>query len=276
MTKAAQHQEVVAALKSDGLSNVEIHRKLNKGGHVVSLSVVDRIVRCFTKQREREGDPDTLMAHSLSSNTLNNATKFSHHSIQGHHHSIQGVERFADKGKLRWSMSVGCLLNPNSPAARYGSKAVFKRPVLGCGVLLGHRGSTLLVPDLHLPYQHRDAFSFLGALNDYYKFERVLCETDALNSEDEFELAMAHSRKLQGMFPHMVITIGNHDAIPVRQAQAVGLPLGMLSDFNKVYGLETTWQWVDQHWFDSWGAYPVVIPMVLGASDGWDGRILKV
>jgi len=234
---------------------------------------------------------DTLMAHSLSSNTLNNATKFSHHSIQGHHHSIQGIERFADKGKLRWSMSVGCLLDPSSPAARYGSKAVFKRPILGCGMLLGPKGNTLVIPDLHLPYQHRDAFDFLQLLSKTYKFKRVLCvgdifdhhrpsfhesETDAMNAEDEYEMAIEDSKALQKLFPEMVITIGNHDAIPVRQAKAVGLPLGMLADFNRVYDLKDSWQWTDQHWFDSWGSYPIVVPMVLRKSGRWDGSILRV
>ena len=234
---------------------------------------------------------DTLMAHSLSSSTLNNATKFSHHSIQGHHHSTQGIERFADKGKLRWSMSVGCLIDPDAPAARYGSKNVFKRPILGCGVLIGPKGGTLVVPDLHLPYQHADAFQFLQALDRRYRFKRILCvgdifdhhrpsfhesESDAMNSEDEYTQAVEDSQKLQKMFPNMIITIGNHDAIPVRQAKAVGLPLGMLSDFNKVYGLKPTWKWVDQHWFDSWGSYPVVIPMVLRKNGRWDGNILSL
>lgn len=230
------------------------------------------------------------MAHSLSSNTLNNATKFSHHSIQGHHHSIQGIERFADKGKLRWSMSVGCLIDPESPAARYGSKAVFKRPVLGCGVLLGPKGHTLIIPDLHLPYQHKDSFKFLAALDEHYGFSRVLCvgdvfdhhrpsfhesETDALNSEDEFKKAQEGAWVLQEMYKSMVITIGNHDAIPIRQAKAVGLPLAMLSDFNRVYDLKPTWVWEDQLWFDSWGSFPIVLPMVLKANGRWDGRILK-
>ena len=233
---------------------------------------------------------DTLMAHSLSSSTLNNATKFSHHSIQGHHHSIQGIERSADKGKLRWSMSVGCLLDPDSPAARYGSKAVFKRPILGCGMLLGPKGNTLVMPDLHLPYHHVEAFDFLELLSKHYKFTRVLnvgdifdhhrpsfheSETDAMNSEDEFEAALRESKALQKMFPEMIITIGNHDAIPVRQAKNIGLPLAMLSDFNKVYNLKDGWEWVDQYWFDSWGSYPVVVPMVLKKNGRWDGNILR-
>jgi|TARA_R110000822_G_scaffold105136_3_gene232555 hypothetical protein len=234
---------------------------------------------------------DTLLIHSLSANTLSNATKFSHHSIQGHHHGTQGVERFADKGKLRWSMSVGCLLDPHSPAARYGSKNVFKRPILGCGMLIGPKGNTLLVPDLHLPYQHPEAFDFLAALHEYYQFKRILnvgdvfdhhrpsfheSETDALNPEDEFYMAKADASYLQEMFPEMIITIGNHDAIPVRQAKTIGLPMAMLCDTNKIYDLKATWKWVDQLWFDSWGSYPITVPMVLTKRGAWDGRILEL
>jgi len=233
---------------------------------------------------------DTLMVHSLSSNTLNNATKFSHHSIQGHHHSIQGIERFADKGKLRWSMSTGCLVDPDSPSARYGSKMVLKRPILGCGMLLSKRGNTLVIPDLHLPYHHRDAYVFLRALDARYQFKRVLCvgdifdhhrpsyhesETDALNAEDEYMAARDAAHELQDMFPRMTITVSNHDAIPVRQAKTVGLPIQMLHDTNKIYGLHSSWQWVEQYWFDSWGSYPIVLPMVLRTNGRWDRSILE-
>jgi hypothetical protein len=234
---------------------------------------------------------DCLLIHSLSANTLSNATKFSHHSIQGHHHGTQGVERFADKGKLRWSMSVGCLLDPHSPAARYGSKNVFKRPILGCGMLIGTKGNTLLVPDLHLPYQHPDAFDFLWALHTQYKFKRILnvgdifdhhrpsyheSESDALNPEDEFRAAKAKAHELQSMFPDMTITEGNHDLILVRQAKTIGIPLAAICDANKTYDLKKSWRWVDQLWFDSWGSYPIVVPMVLKRGGRWDGRVLEL
>jgi len=231
------------------------------------------------------------MVHSLSSNTLNNATKFSHHSIQGHHHSIQGVERFADKGMLRWSMSTGCLLDPNSPAARYASRAVLKRPILGCGLLLSQKGSTLVISDLHLPYQHPDAFDFLSALDEQYGFQRVLnvgdifdhhrssyheSETDAYGEDEEFRRAQSGAWELQERFPRMVITRGNHDDIPVRKAKTVGLPTSMLHDTNKIYELDDGWKWENQHWFDTWGAYPIVVPMVLNKRGRWDKGILAI
>lgn len=234
---------------------------------------------------------DTLITHSISSNTLNNATKFSYNSIQGHHHSIMGIERFNDENLLRWSMSVGCLLDPDSPAARYSRSAVLKRPILGLGMLLGERGHTLVISDMHLPYQHRDAFDFLEALDRKYRFARVLnvgdlydhhrgsyheAEPDAMSEDEEFEQAGKCGRLLQEMFPNMVITKGNHDNIPVRKLKTCGLSANIIGDYNKMYDTADTWEWVDRHYFDSWGSFPVVHPMVLNSRGRWDKCIMRV
>ena len=105
---------------------------------------------------------DTTMTHAISTNTLNNAAKLSHNSIQGHYHSKFGIERYADSHMLRWSMTVGCLMDTNSPAARYGA-GVLSRPINGSGMLLGSRGNTLVISDMHMPYHHRDSLDFLWA-----------------------------------------------------------------------------------------------------------------
>ena len=240
----------------------------------------------------RKEKADTLMVHTLSTNTLLNATRFSHNSIQGHHHSIQGVERFADKGSLRWSMSVGCFLDPDSPAARYANRAILKRPILGTGMLIGERGNTLVISDMHLPYQHKDTFDFLHALNEHYGFDRILnvgdlydhhrgsyheSEVDAHSEEKEFKLAMKYAKELQSLFPDMTITEGNHDCIPVRKAKTLGLSSGMIKDYNEMYDtFDGDWVWKQEHWFDSWGTYPVTVPMVLDRRGRWDGVILKI
>ena len=235
--------------------------------------------------------PDTLMVHSISTNTLNNAARFSHCSIQGHHHSVFGVERYADKGLLRWSMTVGCLLDPNSPAARYASKQVLKRPILGVGLLLGERGNTLIISDMHLPYQHKDALDFLFTLDTYYDFDRVLnvgdlydhhrgsyheSEVDAMSEEEEFHKAKKVAHELQSIFPEMVITEGNHDCIPVRKAKTLGLSSMMIKDYNQMYDTEDTWEWKREHWFNAWGSFPITHPMVLNKRGRWDKCILKV
>ena len=234
---------------------------------------------------------DTLMTHSISTSTINNATKFSHHSIQGHYHGTQGVERFADKVKTRWSMTVGTLMDPDSPAARYGATSVTKIPILGCGLLIGGKGSTLVISDLHLPYQHCDAFNFLDRLATEFKVKRVLCvgdiydnhrgsyhesEADAMGEEEEYETAMAHAKTLQGLFPNMVITLGNHDIIPRRKAKTMGLPSSMLSNMNKLFDTKSSWKWKDHYMFDSWGSYPMTVPMILDSKGRWDENLPKV
>jgi len=85
-----------------------------------------------------------LMVHSMSVNTLTNAKTHSHHSIQGHHHGRFGIEYFADTEVLRWSMSVGCLIDPHSPAFNYGKGNTNNRPVLGCGGIIENR--PVLIP----------------------------------------------------------------------------------------------------------------------------------
>jgi len=234
---------------------------------------------------------DTLMVHTLSTNTLNNATRFSHNSIQGHHHSVFGVERYADKGLLRWSMTVGCLLDPESPAARYSQRNVLKRPILGVGLLLGERGNTLVISDMHLPYHHRDAMDFMSTLDNYYDFDRVLnvgdlydhhrgsyheSEVDALSEEEEFFAAKKAAHELQNIFPQMVITEGNHDCIPQRKAKTLGLSHLMVKDYNQMYDTDDTWEWEKEYWFDSWGTFPITHPMVLNKRGRWDKCILKL
>ena len=74
---------------------------------------------------------DTMMVHSVSSSTKNNAARFSHNSIQGHFHSNFEISYAADTNQIRWAMTVGCLMNPDGVAARYGSGIILKRPIKG-------------------------------------------------------------------------------------------------------------------------------------------------
>lgn len=81
-------------------------------------------------------ETDCLLVHTMSTNTLNNAKSHSHCSIQGHHHSSFGIEYFTDLNMIRWSMTVGCLVDIHSPAFNYAKGATMKRPVIGCGAII--------------------------------------------------------------------------------------------------------------------------------------------
>jgi len=85
-----------------------------------------------------------LLTHSQSSSTLNNAKSHAHCTIQGHHHGVFGIEYFADSEILRWGMTVGCLVNPESPAFNYARSGTLKRPIIGLGCIIQDR--PILVP----------------------------------------------------------------------------------------------------------------------------------
>jgi len=85
-----------------------------------------------------------LMVHAMSKTTLTNAKTHSHHSVQGHHHGTFGIEYFADTEVLRWSMTVGCLIDTKAPAFNYSKGYTNNKPVIGCGVVVEDR--PILVP----------------------------------------------------------------------------------------------------------------------------------
>jgi len=183
------------------------------------------------------------MTHAISTATKNNAAKFSHNSIQGHHHSVFEISYYADMNQLRWSMTVGCLMDHNSPAARYASGSVLKRAILGTGVLLSDKGpNTLVISDLHMPYHHPDSLDFLYAVKKAFKCTVIKnvgdvadnhsgsyheSEPDALDAETEYKQTKEYMHTLQSMFPKMTITPGNHCMIPQRKAKSAGLPTSL-------------------------------------------------
>ncbi len=137
------------------------------------------------------------------------------------------------------------------------------------------------------PDHHPDSFRVLKQVHKSYRCKHVICvgdlvdnhsgsyhesEPDAYGPEEEYELSIKYMQELQSIFPKMVITPGNHCLIPQRKAKTVGLPASMLSNFNRIYDLETTWKWVDVHKFDSGNGRPVLVPMRLNKK-GWDGKI---
>lgn len=232
---------------------------------------------------------DTLMRHSISTSTKNNAARLAHNSIQGHYHSEYGVMYSADSSLLRWSMTVGCFLDPTSHAAKYASSLVLRRPILGCGMLIGGKESFLVISDMHIPYHHKDTFDFLLALDAEYNFDNILCVGDMVDNhrgsyhesepgsydeETEYTMAQEALQELQELFPKMVIVTGNHDEIPVRKLKTCGLPSSMLSDYNSIYGLNKGWTWLPEYRFNSKGAKPVLQPMQMGRNHRWDGQIV--
>lgn len=121
--------------------------------------------------------------------------------------------------------------------------------------------NVLVIPDAHLPSEHKGALEFLKRVYKQYKCNKVVCIGDlvdqycfssytkdpsALSTTDEI---IATQKKLKlwiKAFPNMQIVYGNHDLRLFRQAAIVGIPKQFITPLNQVYDLPDSWTWHDE------------------------------
>lgn len=99
-------------------------------------------------------------------------------------------------------------------------------------------GNTLCIPDLHAPYHHRRALSFLASIKAEYAPARVLILGDMIDgltasryatqsaakgADDEFRGARDFLRRLARMFPVADVVLGNHDIRVEKKAAEHGI-----------------------------------------------------
>jgi len=120
--------------------------------------------------------------------------------------------------------------------------------------------SVLVISDLHIPYQHPDAFKFLRALKTKYKPDYIVnigdeldCHAismhdsnpDLYSAGHELDIAIARIHDLEKIFPKMSIVHSNHSSLIYRRALKHGMPKGYLKHYNEFLGVGNGWQWVD-------------------------------
>ncbi len=120
--------------------------------------------------------------------------------------------------------------------------------------------SVLFISDAHMPYHHPDTFKFLAALKKKHRFKLVVSvgdladfhnisfhksDPDLLSAGDELEALRKCSKRLEKMFPRMVIVGSNHGDLPIRKMFDAGLPTALLRPYNEIYGVGKGWKFVD-------------------------------
>lgn len=118
----------------------------------------------------------------------------------------------------------------------------------------------LFISDMHIPFHHKQAFAFLKALKQKYKFDLVVSLGDLVDwhsisfhsklpdlhsPSDELKLIRAGVKELEKLFPKMIIIGSNHGDLPLRKIKDAGLPTQFLRDYNSIYGVSKNWQFVD-------------------------------
>ena len=120
----------------------------------------------------------------------------------------------------------------------------------------------MFISDMHIPYEHPDAFRFLkmvyeeyectqaksvGDLTDNHAASFHEIEYGVLSAEDEYLQSRKKMQKLQNMFGSIDTSLGNHCIMGPRKAKQAGIPLDYLKSYNDLYGVD--FQWADHFWF---------------------------
>jgi predicted phosphodiesterase len=116
----------------------------------------------------------------------------------------------------------------------------------------------LAVSDLHIPFEHKDAFKFIkhnyneydcneivfmGDMFDVYSISRYTKSPDSLNVSDEFKRAKDSVKTWVKEFPKAKCLIGNHEARINKRLTENGIPREFIKSFNELFGLPKEWIW---------------------------------
>ena len=91
----------------------------------------------------------------------------------------------------------------------------------------------LVISDLHIPYHHKDSFTFLKAIKKEYKPDFIVNIGDLLDfhaismhshnpdlpsAGDELKLSKEYVKELESIFPNMIEVESNHSSLLYRRA----------------------------------------------------------
>ncbi len=116
----------------------------------------------------------------------------------------------------------------------------------------------LAIPDMHLPFEHRDCFQFLAAVKRKYRPTKIVHLGDevdyhALSTFDtdpdgdgpgpEHKKAMIGMRRLYELFPKCQVVHSNHTARPFRKAYSAGIPALFMRSYAEFFDAPSGWSW---------------------------------
>ena len=111
--------------------------------------------------------------------------------------------------------------------------------------------SILVISDLHIPYHHKDSFTFLkeikkefkpdfilniGDLLDFHAINMHTHDPDLYSAGHELSESIKHIRELESIFPKMVEVESNHSSLVYRRALKYGMSRSFLKDYGEFLG----------------------------------------
>lgn len=131
--------------------------------------------------------------------------------------------------------------------------------------------NVLVIPDLHIPFEHQDALAFVIAVDkiwfpgqnrilvclgdeiDSHSISRHMPDPNGRSPKDEMEQAKHRLRDWYRQFPKMYVCTSNHTLRPWKTAFEAGLPKEFMRSVKEVYEAPALWEWADR-----WVHYGIV------------------
>ena len=122
-----------------------------------------------------------------------------------------------------------------------------------------------IIADTHEPATHSNYFEFIkktfkrfsvtqvvhiGDVVEHSKISRHVSDPAIDDAVTEFEKTKKAMKRWTDEFPEVSVCVGNHDAIPARQAKELGIPKQFLRSLNNMYDLPESWIFKDHHVID--------------------------
>lgn len=126
--------------------------------------------------------------------------------------------------------------------------------------------TTLIIPDIQVPFMHEDAIAFLtlikktykpgkiiqiGDLADQHFFSRYGPSTKSKGGKEEMDNASKQLEPLKKLFPKMYICWGNHDLRIFQKASDAGIDSSFMRSYHEMLGLPKGWLIEDLWMFDN-------------------------
>lgn len=159
--------------------------------------------------------------------------------------TIRNREAYEKRAKFE-----GVAHEQTSPSLANDSKR--KEP----NISTGH--TVLAIPDLHAPFQHRDALEFLKAVRSRYKVTKTIClgdeidahayskwpkDPDGMGPGQELKAAIEQLIPFYVDFPEMEVCISNHTIRPAKMMQSMGIPRAFWPQYTTMLNAPDGWSW---------------------------------
>ena len=117
----------------------------------------------------------------------------------------------------------------------------------------------LVISDMHLPYQHKDAIKFLAEIKKEFKPDRVINigdlldfhaismhthDPDLASAGHELTMARKYVKELESIYQQVTEVDSNHSSLVYRRAIKYGMSREFLREYGEFLGTKK-WKWVD-------------------------------